>query len=46
MGPHQEWITWDPAKFIDKIPMWSEYLQKRGGKVREEGGGKTSPPTL
>merc|ERR1711939_116178 len=39
----KEWITWDPAKYIDDIPMWSKYLQRSGNRVLPPQGSDDSP---
>merc|ERR1711865_503401 len=39
----KEWLLWDPAKYIDDIPMWSKYLKSKNGKLSVEGGSDDSP---
>merc|ERR1712216_75125 len=39
----KEWILWDPVKHIDRIPMWSNHLRVRNGKVEIHGGSDDSP---
>ena len=39
----KEWILWDSAKYADKMPMWSDYLQTSNGKIIPPQGSDDSP---
>jgi len=38
----KEWILWDP-EYVNKIPMWSKFLQHRNGRVVPPQGSDDSP---